>query len=186
MARRASRGNSISGWVDTSLGCFWFRVSCPEGSDLVEHRIGLVNGSKEEGTMLKQHNRAAQLYDASALGVATVLLGVMAISAKYSSPPRPAYWQLIGSQGQIQFVLVPKSGRAEINVYEDARAALCEGRRFCYLLFWSDKRFVPQSLPMTDTQASHMTAKYTRNPDTGVDVFLWNCQINGEDRSSCF
>lgn len=114
------------------------------------------------------------------------------VLAQAASAPRPeatpadtSGWTALGGQGMMQFVLVAKAREADTVVYQRAIRALCKAGKHCYLLFWSDRREVPQRLPMTDRQASTQVASYTKNPKTGFEEMLWNCRIKNDPRS-CF
>ncbi len=94
-------------------------------------------------------------------------------------------WELLRTQGMMQFVLVAKPREADPAVYRRAIRALCKPGKHCFLLFWSDRRQVPSRMPMTDRQASAQVASYTKNPATRFEEMLWNCRIKN-DPQTCF
>lgn len=70
-------------------------------------------------------------------------------------------------------------------MYDEAIANLCRSDEYCTILFWSQRRYVPTEMPMTDTQANHEVANYFNNPRNGASGFLWKCK-KGDDPNTCF
>jgi len=94
-------------------------------------------------------------------------------------------WKVVGGQRKVKFVLVEKSKEGSEAVYQIAIGELCGRAAHCMLLFWSDRRFVPSRLPMSDFQAEAKVASYVRNTSTGFEQFLWDCRLNS-DPNKCF
>ena len=79
---------------------------------------------------------------------------------------------------------IHQSGRNDLCYAEDSLAedaALLEktirdfclngDRYWCYFYVWRDEESVADSIPLTETQASSLLAKFTSNPNTGRECF---------------
>ena len=62
-------------------------------------------------------------------------------------------WKVAGQSGQQQWVLIDNKREKDTDLYQTAIDKLCAGKSFCYVLFWSDPKMVPTSLPMSDAQS---------------------------------
>jgi hypothetical protein len=106
-------------------------------------------------------------------------------------------WKLVTTAGGMgakfgryryfRFVLVnPRvSEKRDRKTFDQAIANLCHPDEYCSLGFWSDLRFVPTVMPMTEAQLNHEKASYWNNPSTGENEFLWKCR-KGDDPHTCF
>ncbi len=96
-------------------------------------------------------------------------------------------WRLVGTAGRAdyyKFVLIKPNRQRDRKVYDDAIRYLCPSDDYCSILFWSEPKYVPKSMPMTDSQANHEVANYWNNPNGG-NQFLWKC-AKGDSPDSCF
>ena len=67
---------------------------------------------------------------------------------------------------------------------ENAEQDFClySDKYWCFIYIWKDEENVAQSHPLTDTEASSLIAKFTSNPNTGIECLqVYN---NGEVVSS--
>lgn len=87
-------------------------------------------------------------------------------------------WNVVGTQGMMQFVLVSKAREADKQFFEETAKTLCGSRRVCQIMFWTDKKFVPFRSPFTDAQLSNQVAQYNHNQNTGFVQLLLNCRID--------
>jgi hypothetical protein len=57
------------------------------------------------------------------------------------------------------------------NQFEGVVKEYCKatGGNFCKMLFWTDLTYLPDTLPMSDTQLNNQVADYTKNSTTGND-----------------
>lgn len=104
-------------------------------------------------------------------------------------------WRLIRTLGNDnhEIVVVDKGYEGDFEVYQAAfaestcvrKALKRQGTGVCRILFWSEDRMAPTSLPMTDEQSSAQTAIWAFNGNTGYKKFLWSCRIVN-DPSRCF
>ena len=94
-------------------------------------------------------------------------------------------WKLAGQSGQQQWVLIDNKQEKDTDLYQTAIDKLCAGKSSCYVLFWSDPKMVPTSLPMSDAQSKAIRASWTYNAKTGYRQLVWSCQIVN-DPSQCF
>jgi hypothetical protein len=86
-------------------------------------------------------------------------------------------WQELHAQGAMHFIAIDKAEVLNMDVYRDAVASTCVGKRICLVHFWTDAKKVPHKLPMTDAQASSEVATWTQNLNTGMREWLWNCKV---------
>jgi hypothetical protein len=94
-------------------------------------------------------------------------------------------WRLAGQSDKQQWVLIDKKLEKNTDIYRAAIDKLCAGKSFCSVLFWSDPKSIPTSLPMSDAQTAAMRASWTYNASTGQTKLLWSCEIVN-DSSQCF
>lgn len=94
-------------------------------------------------------------------------------------------WHFVRTVGMYQYVVIDKSQWKDQNVYRQAVSKLCEGKDFCWVLFWKDRALVPHKIPMTEKQAKGMVADYSFNKSTGNNKFVWSCAIVN-DPKQCF
>jgi hypothetical protein len=94
-------------------------------------------------------------------------------------------WEMERIVGKVAMVYVSKEKENDVQVYKDAVNDLCKKGQFCMIMFWSNKKHIPTSFPMSDKQEKELNASYTFNPKTGYKKLLWNCRIVN-DPSQCF
>ena len=94
-------------------------------------------------------------------------------------------WKVAVQSGQQQWVLIDNKREKDTDLYQTAIDKLCAGKSFCYVLFWSDPKMIPTSLPMSDAQSKAMRASWTYNAKTGYRQLIWSCQIVN-DPTQCF
>jgi len=83
-------------------------------------------------------------------------------------------------------VVVDQAQERNKDVYRSAIGVLCAKKPgFCKVLFWSDERAAPRSMPMTDSQVAAMRADWTYNGKTGTRSLVWHCSID-PDPQQCF
>jgi hypothetical protein len=78
------------------------------------------------------------------------------------------------SQEGIDFCVTDPQLVADQALFEAALKAYCDskGGDFCKVLVWTDRQYVPSSLPMTDIQLNNEVADYSRNNTTGSECFI--------------
>jgi hypothetical protein len=99
-----------------------------------------------------------------------------------SLPVYAADWEKSGSRGMMEFVVIRQEKFAEKEVYFDAIDSICAPDKFCHVMFWADKKYVPTSWPMTEEQRQAMTLDYFFNPNSKEKVFDWNCDLFDDER----
>lgn len=95
----------------------------------------------------------------------------------------PPAWQLAGSLGLMQFVVVTESRVRERAVYDEAIAALCQAT--CFLRFFSNSTKAPLSMPLPDAILAEPAAMYQRSAKQGNEIFQWSCRL-GIPGGNCF
>ena len=108
-------------------------------------------------------------------------------SAPVSSPTPVSTkpWQLVHSQGMMNFVHIEPAQWKDEDQYRLAIAEICAGKTICFVTFWKERSLVPTSLPMSDAQAAGQVAQWQFNGNTGHRQLLWSCEIVN-DPSQCF
>jgi hypothetical protein len=96
-----------------------------------------------------------------------------------------ADWEKVGSRGMMEFVVIAKEHEANEKAYLDIISNICMPGEFCHVMFWTDKKDVPSSWPMTEEQKDAMTVDYFYNANSDETIFLWNCRIV-DDPEKCF
>lgn len=115
-----------------------------------------------------------------------VLVAVLAFTAgALSFEVRAADWEVLGRQGRMQFVLVPKSQAADRQFFERAAKALCPPGQVCQVMFWTDRKYVASRTPFSDAQLNRLAAQYNQNPNTGFVQLLMPCRID-PNPNRCF
>jgi len=78
------------------------------------------------------------------------------------------------SQEGIDFCVADPQLVADQALFEATLKAYCDSRGgdFCKVLVWTNRQYVPASLPMTDEQLNNEVADYSRNNTTGNECFL--------------
>ena len=77
-------------------------------------------------------------------------------------------WKVAGQSGQQQWVLIDNKREKDTDLYQTAIDKLCAGKSFCYVLFWSNPKMIPTSLPMSDAQSKAMRAKLDLQREDGL------------------
>ena len=79
------------------------------------------------------------------------------------------------SQEGIDFCVVDPQLVADQALFEATLKAYCDakGTDFCKVLVWTDRQYLPSSLPMADVQLNNEVADYSRNKVTGSECFIW-------------
>jgi len=78
------------------------------------------------------------------------------------------------SQKGIDFCVADPQLVADQALFEATLKTYCDskGADFCKVLVWTDRQYVPSSLPMTDAQLNNEVADYSRNKVTGSECFI--------------
>jgi len=83
-------------------------------------------------------------------------------------------WECPASQEGIDFCVADPQLVADQALLEATLKAYCDskGAEFCKVLVWTDRQYLPSSLPMTDVQLNNQMADYSRNNTTGSECFI--------------
>ena len=79
--------------------------------------------------------------------------------------------KLLGTSGDIRFVVVSAKVAKSDDELRKAAHMLCADTPVCGVRFWSSEPHAASKLPMTDDQAHNQIAAYTINKNMGVDDF---------------
>ena len=77
-------------------------------------------------------------------------------------------------QEGIDFCVADPQLVADQALFEATLEDYCDskGGEVCKVLVWTDRQYVPSSLPMTEEQLNNEVADYSRNTSTGSECFL--------------
>jgi len=127
--------------------------------------------------------------------VALAFLGTFFGGSRHSGATAGTDWKLVGTAGgkgapfgrygYFRFVLVNPHHSRDRQMYDDAIEEVCHSDEYCTVIFWSQKHFIPATMPMSEAQADHEVASYWNNPSSGASEFLWKC-AKGDDPNACF
>lgn len=113
-------------------------------------------------------------------------LAVAAGSAGAGADDPPA-WQVVGSQGLIQVVVVPKEQARDFAAYKAQLARLCPGERTCFVNFYENTSGAKAGLPLPDAIAAEATARFRRSMKNGAELFQWSCRMaQNTGEAQCF
>ena len=106
-------------------------------------------------------------------------------TAEAGAPP-PVNWQLAGSLGLLQFIVVPEASARDQAYYERIIAEVCADQTAsCFLRFFTNSTRAALTVPLPDAVIAEPTVMFQRSAKHLREQFQWSCrlQING---SSCF
>ena len=92
-------------------------------------------------------------------------------------------WNVVHTQGKVHFVVVNKGGGLDQADYRRAMAAVCPPGKDCQALFWRRGDDIPDSVPLSYTNAARLMAFYAVQSDSRVGLQRWNCQFFTSDLS---
>jgi bacteriorhodopsin len=95
----------------------------------------------------------------------------------------PPAWQVAGTLGMMQFVVVSESRVKDRAVYDEAIAALCQST--CFLRFFTNSANAALSVPLPDAILAEPAAMYQRSAKQGNEIFQWSCRL-GIAGGNCF
>lgn len=95
----------------------------------------------------------------------SVLLVFLGFSSNFASG-----YEVVSRVGMMNFVLV-KEGVSRHSLLLDA-GRVCSGYQVCIAMFWTDRRLIPTSMPMSDDQARAKYAHYNLNKNTRLERLL--------------
>jgi len=121
---------------------------------------------------------------ASALRIALVTL-LVALSDSSASAAEDEPWQVVGNQGLLQVVIVPRAKATEVTAYRAQIAKLCPPDRTCFINFFTNASGAKATLPLPDAIAAEATARFRRSAKNGAEVLQWSCRL-GIPGGECF
>lgn len=88
-----------------------------------------------------------------------------------------APWQVVGAQGLLQVVIVPKASVRDTAAYQAEITRLCPPERACFINFYENTSGVKAELPLPDAIAAEATARFRRSMKNGAELFQWSCRM---------
>jgi hypothetical protein len=86
-------------------------------------------------------------------------------------------WSVIGRQGIVNLVLVPKEQAFDLKAYERQIDRLCKPEQTCFLNFYTNSKGIAPVVPLPDEIASEATATFRRSAKQGAQIFMWSCRM---------
>jgi len=118
----------------------------------------------------------------------SLLAGVLAMlgSASVKSDDSSS-WQVVGVQGLVQVVIVPKEQARDFSAYKVQLARLCPPERTCFVNFYENTSGVKAELPLPDAIANQPAARFRRSMKNGAELFQWSCRVaENPNDAQCF
>ena len=112
-----------------------------------------------------RRGRAAhpRLQSAKPSGSAGYSLSIIAVSASLAvAADEATSWQVVGVQGLVQVVIVPKEQIRDLSAYKGQLAKLCPPERTCFVNFYENTSGAKAELPLPDAIANEATARFRR------------------------
>jgi hypothetical protein len=115
---------------------------------------------------------------AAALAFTAVMQNVVAATDESA-------WQVVGHQGVLQVVIVPREQASNDAAYQAEIAKLCAPQTTCFINFFTNTTGVQAELPLPDVIAHEATARFRRSMKNGLEKLEWSCRLNRGD-NECF
>jgi hypothetical protein len=109
----------------------------------------------------------------------------LAGAADEGAPPK-ADWQLAGTLGLLQFIVVPEAFSRDQAYYERIIAEVCADQTAsCFLRFFTNGTGAALTFPLPDAVIAEPTVMFQRSAKHLREQFQWSCrlQVSG---SACF
>lgn len=118
---------------------------------------------------------------------ATVLtaLAWVAFASSIANAEETAPWQVVGTQGLLQVVIVPKERAQDASAYQAQIAKLCQPERTCFINFYTNSTGVAPQLPLPDAIEAEATARFRRSMKNGAELLQWSCRVRTSE-GQCF
>lgn len=111
----------------------------------------------------------------------SIMIALLPVPAVAETPA----WQLAGSLGMLQFVVVSEARARDRTLYDEAIAALCPTGATCFLRFFTNSTGAPLTMPLPDAILAEPAAVYQRSAKQGNELFQWSCRL-GIPGANCF
>ena len=108
------------------------------------------------------------------------VIAALAVTGTVQAQPQEGAdrsWQLAGSLGMLQFVVVSEARAKERALYNEAIAALCAPGATCFLRFFTNSSGASLGVPLSDAILAEPTAMYQRSAKQGNEIFQWSCRL---------
>ena len=126
---------------------------------------------------------------APAMGASSRTMAWLTLLAALSSAPATAAadetWQVVGRQGLMQVVIVPRDKAKEAAAYRAQIAKLCPAEQTCFINFFTNSSGAQAALPLPDALAAEATARFRRSTKNGTELLQWSCRL-GVPGADCF
>jgi hypothetical protein len=119
----------------------------------------------------------------SSLARVTLLLALWTSTAAAAAEDET--WQVVGQQGLLQVVIVPRDKATQAAAYRAQIAKLCPADRTCFINFFTNSSGATAALPLPDAIAAEATARFRRSTKNGAELLQWSCRL-GLPGGDCF
>lgn len=128
--------------------------------------------------------RSLAAFRACINGLARVTL-LLALWPSTAAAADDETWQVVGHQGLMQVVIVPRDKATQAAAYRAQIAKLCPAERTCFINFFTNSSGATAALPLPDAIAAEATARFRRSTKNGVELLQWSCRL-GLPGGDCF
>lgn len=116
-----------------------------------------------------------------------LLAAVALLATPVARSDEPAPWTVVGTQGLVQIVIVPKDQARDREAYQRQVARLCPPERTCFVNFYENPTGEKVELPLSDAIAHAATARFRRSMKNGEELFQWSCRMgDSATEAQCF
>lgn len=116
---------------------------------------------------------------------ALAVLSWVALVSPIANAEDLASWQVVGTQGLLQVVIVPKERAQDASAYQAQIGKLCQPERTCFINFYTNSTGVVPQLPLPDAIEAEATARFRRSMKNGAELLQWSCRVRTGD-GQCF
>jgi len=96
-----------------------------------------------------------------------------------------ADWQLAGTMGMLQFIVVPEARARDRDYYRRVIHEACGENTTCFVRFFTNSRNLPLSMPLADEIYAEQTASFSRSMKALKEDFSFACRLGMPD-DGCF
>lgn len=112
---------------------------------------------------------------------------IVASAATAADAPRPAGtdWEVAGTLGLLQFIVVQGPRTRDRAFYDEITRARCAPDATCFLRFYTNSGKAPLAMPLPEAIEKEPAAMFQRSAKQGNAMFQWSCRM-GVTVGNCF
>lgn len=105
------------------------------------------------------------------------ILALPGFAQAQAQPSSGPGWQVAGSLGLLQFVVVSGDRIRQREFYDEVIAARCPPDVTCFLRFFTNSSGAPVAMPLADAIVAEPAASFQRSAKQNNEVFEWSCRL---------